>query len=94
MVRLGRRPGLHRRHAAAVPCTSRSAAVTPCSIRTDLDPDPELTEYVWEFYEYAAADFERTNTFADPHTAELRNTHKLTSSPLLSLNPLHEPVET
>ena len=35
-------------------------------IRTDLDPDPDLTEYVWEFYEFGAADFERTNTFAHP----------------------------
>ena len=42
-------------------------------IRTDADPDPEATDYVWEFYEYADAAFERTNTYADPHDpAELR----------------------
>ena len=42
-------------------------------IRTDLDPNPDVTEHVWEFYEYADADFERTNTYADPHDpGELR----------------------
>ncbi len=42
-------------------------------IRTDLDPNPDVTEHVWEFYEYAAADFERTNTYADPEDpGELR----------------------
>ena len=59
-----RRPGLHRRRRCCW-CrrTSRSAAVTGrARSATDLDPgSPNVTEYVWEFYEYAAADFERTN---------------------------------
>jgi arylsulfatase A-like enzyme len=42
-------------------------------IRIDLDPDPDLADYVWEFYEYGDADFERTNTFANPQDpGELR----------------------
>ena len=35
-------------------------------IRSDLDRDPRETEFVWEFYEYADAPFEQTNTYADP----------------------------
>jgi N-acetylglucosamine-6-sulfatase len=48
-------------------------------IRTDLDRDPDVVEYVWEFYEYGDADFERANTYAHPgDPGELRRlTRKL-----------------
>ena len=66
----GRRRGRPRRRRRRAQRWSRRtspcAAATRLLIRTDLDPTPDGTDYVWEFYEYADAGFERTNTYADP----------------------------
>jgi N-acetylglucosamine-6-sulfatase len=35
-------------------------------VRTDVDRDPEVADYVWEFYEYGSPPYEWTNTYADP----------------------------
>ena len=39
-------------------------------VRLDLDPDWAGTDVAWEYYDYRASPFERTNEFADPTHAD------------------------
>jgi arylsulfatase A-like enzyme len=45
-------------------------------IRSDVDPDPDFVQHVWEFYEYDGVGYERTNTYADPRDPGLLRTMK------------------
>lgn len=52
---------------------------TSLLVRYDLDPDPLVDDFAWEFYDYGSADFERSNGYALPrHRQEIaRMTRKL-----------------
>jgi arylsulfatase A-like enzyme len=56
-----------RRIPSYIAVRSRGAVL----IRSDLDRDPARSEFVWEFYEYADAPYERTNTYAAPRDLTL-----------------------